>query len=271
MSIGDRLFQGHRSGFFWLVVAVLASVSSGHVRADSCFVASEQSGIAFPAVKVAGDWTCRLQLVIDHHISANTVGPLITAMAEPMYLYMLDRPPVAAALINRLDLADYKSEERGPGRWWGSDGEGTEGIVQLISQDRTTRVYYLEGTHHSSLLPNVSGKAVIFLRMRPVKDERGSDAMESTMVAYTMLDNRVLSGFVSLLRPLIDATVMRKLSKGLEVVNRLGLEMDRRPDRVLFEATDPPPLPEQDVAVLTQALRRRHNSSATPHSSRPAP
>ena len=54
MSIGDRLFQGHRSGFFWLVVAVLASVSSGHVRADSSFVASEQSGIAFPAVKIAG-------------------------------------------------------------------------------------------------------------------------------------------------------------------------------------------------------------------------
>ena len=55
-------------------------------------------------------------------------------------------------------------------------------------------------------------------------DERGSDAMESTMVAYTMLDNRVLSGFVSLLRPLVDATVMRKLSKGVEMVNRLGLE-----------------------------------------------
>ena len=140
--------------------------------------------------------------------------------------------------------------------------------MQLVYQDRTTRVYYLEGRHHSRLLPNVSGKAVIFLRMRPVMDERGSDAMESTMVAYTMLDNRVLSGFVSLLRPLVDATVMRKLSKGVEMVNRLGLEIGQPPDRVLFEATDPPSLPEQDVAFLTQALSRRHTSSA--HSKLPA-
>ena len=267
MSIGDRLLHGNRSRLFWLIVAFFGSVSSAYTRAESCFVASEQSGIAFPSEKITGDWTCRLQFVIDHHVSANTVGPLKVAMAETVYLYLLDRPPVAAALINRLDLADYKSEERGPGRWWGSDGEGTEGIVQLVYQDRTTRVYYLEGTHHSRLLPNVSGKAVIFLRMRPVKDERGSDAMESTMVAYTMLDNRVLSGFVSLLRPLVDATVMRKLSKGVETVNRLGLEMGQQPDRVLFEATDPPPLPQQDVAFLTQVLSRRH----APNSSRPAP
>ena len=91
------------------------------------------------------------------------------------------------------------------------------------------------------------------------------------MVAYTMLDNRVLSGLVSLLRPLVGATVMRKLSKGVEVVNRLGLEMSQRPDRVLFEAMDPPPLPEQDVAFFTKALGRRPNSAATPKPSRPAP
>jgi hypothetical protein len=118
MSIGDRLWHENRSRLFWLILALLGSISPDRGRAESCFVASEQSGIAFPAEKIAGDWSCRLQFVIDHHISASTVGPLKTAMAESLYLYLLDRPPVAAALINRLDLADYKSEERGPGRWW---------------------------------------------------------------------------------------------------------------------------------------------------------
>jgi hypothetical protein len=250
---------------------LLGSACLTEARADSCVLASEHAGIPFSVERIASDWTCRIQFVIDHQIAANTVGPLKTGMAEAMYLYLLDRPPVAAALINRLDLAGYKSEERGPGRWWSSDGEGTEGIVQLVYQHHTTRVYYLEGTHHSRLLPNVTGKAVIFLRMRPVKDQSGSDAMESTMVAYTMLDNRVLSGLVSLLRPLIASTVMRKLSKGLEVVNRLGLEMSQRPHRVLFEATDPPPLPEQDVTFLRQALSRPHAPAAAPKSSPPAP
>ena len=78
--------------------------------------------------------------------------------------------------------------------------------------------------------------------------------MRNTMVAYTMLDNRILSGLASLLRPLVGATVTRKLAKGVEVVNRLGLEMRQRPDRVLFEATDPPPLPDEDVAFLKKVL-----------------
>jgi hypothetical protein len=93
--------------------------------------------------------------------------------------------------------------------------------------------------------------------MRPVKDASDHEAMQSTMVAYTMLDNRFLSGLASLLRPLVGATVARKLAKGVEVVNRLGLEMRHRPERVLFEATDPPPLPEEDVAFLKHALNAR--------------
>jgi hypothetical protein len=192
--------------------------------------------------------------VIDHYTTANSVGPLNTAMDEAMYLHLLERPPVAAALINRLDLADYKAETRGLDRWWGSDGEGTEGLVQLVYHDRTTRVYYLEGSHRSRLLPNLRGKAVVFLRMNSIKDPSGLESMQSTMVAYTMLDNRFLSGLASLLRPLVGATIIKKLAKGVDVVNRLGLEMRKRPDRVLFEATDPPSLAEEEVAFLKQAL-----------------
>jgi hypothetical protein len=56
------------------------------------------------------------------------------------------------------------------------------------------------------------------------------------------------------LRPLIGSTVARKLAKGVDVVNRLGLEMRQRPDRVLFEAMDAPPLPDEEVVYLKQAL-----------------
>ena len=183
-------------------------------------------------------------------------------MDRVMYLHLLDRPPLAAALINRLDLADYKAETRGSGRWWGSDGEGSEGLVELVHAESTTRIYYLEGTHRSRFLPNVSGKAVVFLRMNAVTDSNGLPAMESTLVAYARLDNRFLSGLASVLRPLIGSTVNRKLAKGMDVVNRLGLEMRQRPARVLFEAADPPPLPDEDVAYLIEKLGTKAPAAA---------
>jgi hypothetical protein len=241
-----------------VVVIVLLAIAGGgsQARAEPCRLSPQHAGMVFPVEHLTDEWACRLKPIIDHYTTANRVGPLKTAMDRAMYVHLLDRPPLAAALINRLDLAVYKAEIRGPGRWWGHDGEGAEGIVHLVHHDLTTRVYYLEGTHRSRLLPNVSGKAVVFLRMNAVKETSGLEAMESTMVAYTMLDNRLLSGLASLLRPLISATVSRKLANGVDVVNRLGLEMRQHPDRVLFEATDPPPLSDEDVAFLKNALTK---------------
>ena len=237
-----------------LVALCLVALLSGRAWPESCVLDSQHAGVTFPVEKIDSHWACRLKPIIDSYTTANKIGPLRTATTESMYLYLLDRPPVAAALINRLDLAQYKSETRGPGRWWGNDGEGTEGIVQLVYQDRASRVYYLEGTHHSRLLPNMSGKAVVFLRMSPIKESNGVESIDSTLVAYTKMDNRILSGLASLLRPLIGGTVTRKLSKGVDVVNRLGLEMRQHPDRVLFEATDPPALQAEDVTFLKEAL-----------------
>jgi hypothetical protein len=227
--------------------------------------------MTFSVERVDPDWVCHLQSIIDDHTTANKVGPMRTALSQSMYQYLLDRPPLAAALINRLDLGLYKSEARGPGRFWGDDGEGTRGMVQLIHQDRTSRIYYLEGVHDSRLLPNVAGKAVLFLRMIPVRDESGMEAMDSTMVSYAKLDSRVLSGLASLFRPLVRAVVSRKLQKGVETVDRLGQLMRHHPDRVLFEAMDPPALPDEDVAFLKQALsgvqqpsRPRHRKQHSP-------
>lgn len=254
MSRGPRRLRHDGSIVLTLMIGLGAACLPSMVRAESCVLASQHAGVTFPVERIDSNWACRIKSIVENYTTASKIGPLRTATTQSMYFYLLDRPPIAVALINRLDLAPYKAETRGPGRWWGNDGEGTEGIVELVYHDHSSRVYYLEGTHHGRLLPNLSGKAVVFLRMNSIEDSNGVESMDSTMVSYTKLDNRVLSGVVSLLSPLIGGIITRKLAKGVDVVNRLGLEMRRHPDRVLFEATDPPPLPTEDVTFLKEAL-----------------
>ena len=230
----------------------------GPVPAESCELASQHAGVSFPVERIEDAWRCRVQPIVEEFTTANKIGPVRTPLAETLYVYLLDRPPTAAALVNRLDLGLYKAEVRGPNRYWGDDGEGTVGLVELIYRDRSYRVYYLEGIHDSPLLPHVTGKAVVFLQMAPVTDAvTGQEAVETTLVTYTRLDNRFVASLVSLLRPLVGRTVARKLTKGVDAVSKLGVEMHRHPERVLFEATDPPPLPPEDVAFLTQVLGKQ--------------
>jgi hypothetical protein len=219
-----------------------------------CLLPREHAGVAFPVQQVAARWACRLQPIVSNYTTANKIGPIRTNLPPSLYRYLLDRPPLAAALINRLDLGLYQAERRGPGRYWGHDGEGTSGIVELAYQDATSRIYYLEGAHDSRLLPHVTGKAAVFLKMTPVREADGSESMDTTLVAYTRLDSRLLSGLVSLLRPVIGGTVRGKLVKGVETVNRLAELMRHQPDRVLLEAADPPGFPDEDVAFLKRAL-----------------
>ena len=234
------------------LVGVLLLAES--MDASDCSIASHHGGLAFPVERVATDWVCRLQMIIDDHTTADKVGPIRVALSETIYRYLLDRPQFAAALLNRLDLGLYKAEVKGSGRFWGDDGEGTRGVVELVYEDRTSRIYYLDGTHDSRLLANIAGKAVVFLRMEPVRDMDGSAGMDSTLIAYTRLDNRMLSGLVSLIRPLVGGIVTHKLRKGVESVDQLGHLMRESPELVLFEAMDPPALASENVVWLKEVL-----------------
>jgi hypothetical protein len=254
-----------------VVMGLSMTLYSGLAQSETCALPSEHEGMTFPIEKVDPDWACRLYSIVDNYTTVGKVGPIRSGLPELLYHQLLDRPPLAAALINRLELGLYKSEARGPGRFWGHDGEGTGGIVQLVYQDRNSRIYYLEGSHDSRFLPHITGKAVVFLRMSPVKDTDGIEAMDSTMVSYARLDNRILSGVVTLLRPFIGGTIKRKLGKGVETVNRLSLLMRQHPDRVLFKVMDPPVFPDDEVAFVKQALESLSHSSDLIPSRTPSP
>lgn len=256
MSIESRLSWVFRGGALAGIIGMGLVLDAKPVWPASCAISSSHAGLVFPIEQVDQAWLCRLQSIIDDATTTNTVGPIRVALSESLYRYLLDRPPLAATLIRRLGFGVYSSEFKGPGRFWGDDGAGTKGFVELVYQDATSRIYILEGTHKSRILPDISGKAVVLLRMSVVRDRDNREAVDSTLVAYTKLDNRFLSGLVSLMRPLIGGTAGGKLKHGVETVNRLGMAVRKNPERVLSKAIEPPSVSDADVAFLREALGR---------------
>jgi hypothetical protein len=118
----------------------------------------------------------------------------------------------------------------------------------------------VEGSHDGRFLPRVSGKAVVLLRLHPVTDNRGVESIDSTMVTYLRLDNRFLSGMLSLLRPLIGNVVNRQLLKAFDAARRLGGAMrgTSRAGPVRSDGSTGT-LPDDEVAFLKAALAGLHN------------
>lgn len=234
------------------------------VEGATCRVSARQVGEFFPMERLDGDWLCRIEAVVTNYTTANKVGPIRTPMEAAVYDFFLDHPSVAAALINRLDLGLHKAEQLAADRFWVTDGEGTEGFVQRFYRDSSVRMYYIEGTHDGRFLPAVSGKAVVFLTSKPVGEGLSGSAMETTVVSYIQMNNRVLSGLLSLFRPLVGNVVTRQLHKAFETAARLGGLVRDAPGRVLFEAVDPPPLPGEAIEFLQARLAVPARMQATP-------
>ncbi|MDH4081093.1 MAG: hypothetical protein OEU68_14910 [Nitrospira sp.] len=258
MISAARFHPGPLARLLIASIGVVLFASSWYGQSEACTLPPDHAGLTFPVERVDPAWACRLRSIIQNNSIESQVGPILTALSGALYRYLLDDPPFAAALIRRLKLGLYQSEGRGPRRFWGDDGEGSKGIVEVVYEDPTSRIYFLEGTHESRLLPHLKGKAVVFLRIGIMQDENSHETTVSTLVAYTKLDNPFLSGLASILHPLVSRIAASRLKKGVETVDRLGVVMRLNPQRVLAEAQNPPSLPEHHVAFLKQVLIRQH-------------
>jgi len=212
----------------WLFGSTAATASSTH----DCTVAAEQGGVLFPVDKLDASSRCRIGAVITGYTTTGHVGPAQTPVTHQLYEYLLDRPPLIATLTERLGLGTYQFTTREQNQFWINDGDGTQGLLALVYQDATHRIYHIDGYHEGQAFPMVRAKAAVFMHITPIMTPDGYPAVQTSITAYTKLDDSLLAGLVRVLRPLIGDAVTRKLSRGFEVTNQLGGAIAQDRDRV---------------------------------------
>jgi hypothetical protein len=231
----------------WLPGSTLATAASSDA---TCAVAAEQGGILFPVDKLDPSIRCRIGAVVNGYTTSGRVGPVQTPVTPQLYEYLLDRPPLIAALTDRLSLGAYQFTEREPNQYWVNDGDGTQGLMTLVFRDSAHRIYHIDGFHEGQVFPLVRAKAAVFMHIEPVTAADGYPAVQTSLMAYTRLDGSLLAGLVRILRPLIGEAVTRKLSHGFEVTNRLGAAIAQNRDRVIQYASLVPWLSTTELQTL---------------------
>jgi hypothetical protein len=245
----------------WLLEPTAAAASSTQ---QNCTVAAEQGGILFPVDKLDASARCLIGSITNEYTTTGRIGPVQTPVTPQLYEYLLDRPPLIASLTERLGLGAYQFTTRDPNQYWVNDGEGTQGLLSLVYQDPTHRIYHIDGYHEGQIFPMVRAKAAVFMNLTPIITPDGLPAVQTSLVAYTKLDATLLAGLVRLLRPLIGEAVTRKLSRGFEVTNQLGAVIAQDRDRVIQQASLVPWLSMAELQTLVGWLYTVPQRAAAP-------
>jgi hypothetical protein len=248
----NRARARRRTGACLLAFFVLLGAGSGTaVPPDPpCTVPAEQGGTLFPVDKLDAQTRCRIGAVVTNYTTSGLIGPVLSPVTPELYAYLLDRPPLIASLTERLGLGAYEFHARGLNQYWVNDGEGTQGLLTLVFQDPTHRIYHIDGFHEGRIFPMVRAKAAVFMHITPVTTPEGYSVVQTSLMAYTKLDDSILAGLVRVLRPLIGEAVTRKLSHGFDVTNQLGAAIAQDRDRVVQQASLVPWLSTAELQTL---------------------
>ncbi len=242
----------------WWAATVAVLLVAGPVaplRAEPCRVTLEQDRFTFPVEHLEPAALCLIEPIVNRPTTSGSIGPITAPIPQALYAYLLDHPVITAALVERLGLGTYQFTVKGQGQFWGNDGDGTQGLLTLLYQDQTARLYHIDGYHEGHLFPMVRAKAVVFLRVAPMMTTEGHPAVETSLVAYTRLNDPVLSALLSLLTPLVGETVVRKLTKAFDATTQLGMVMAKEPARLIQEVNSLPMIQPDDQRVLTSLLQ----------------
>jgi hypothetical protein len=238
----------------WMLAGALCAAGAWAVAAEPappiCAVPPVQGGEPFPVDQLDHQTHCRLTAVINGYTTAGLVGPAQTPVPHTLYEYLLDRPPLIASLLERMGIVGYQFSDRNKNQYWVNDGEGTQGLLTLIYKDAAHRIYHIDGYHEGQTFPMVRAKAVVFMHLAPATSADNLPAVTTKFMAYTHLDDGLLAGLVRILRPLVGDAVTRKLTRGFDVTNRLGLFIAQDRDHVAREASMIPWLNSNDLQAL---------------------
>ena len=197
------------------------------------------------------------------------LGPEETPLPLELSNFLLDHPDLSAFIVNRRRIAPYRIEMLGPRRSFADDGEGTRGVVNLISETDRHRLYYGEGIHRSSLFPDIRAAAVISMDLSEATGRGAGARTITTFHVWVRMKNRFVSGVVKTLRPFLQGAVVRKFSKAFTVADSVGRLMARDPDGVVEDVRAFPGLFAEDRAALLGMIARLKRSPAPSTSIRP--
>jgi len=247
------------------VSASSASNRSRHLpRALACAVLLSAGTLLWPALGAGGDAApalpsgvpveerARIEAVLAHATISTRVEIEPYPLRLDVFDYLLNHPDFATQVTRALKLARY--------RIWSSadglnldDGWGVKGVITPFYGDKGLRVVYARGRYEQSVLPDISGQAIIFVRYGESRTPAGRPALVTSMEVFAWLDSGMVA---SLAGPLAKSKATSEARHALRVFSRLSTHLELRADEILAELGRRPDVSRPELDEFRRLLGR---------------
>jgi hypothetical protein len=205
-----------RVGLVLLAVAALAGVPRGGgaepdeppLDSRPPLVTLDALPLGVPTDRLDDDARARVEAILGTTLFSHRVAGLRARSREPVFLFLLDHPDFAAAVVRALRLGQYQVERRGNG-FWGDDSRGARGMIRVLYADEGRRLYHLDGLYEGRGLPAIHGRMLVLIEFRHEADPAGGTNLEASVTGHVKLDTPLVGAIAQLATTIARSTVER--------------------------------------------------------------
>ncbi len=207
----------------------------------------------------------RLRDVMDGAAFQRTVRGLNFRSHEPVFLYLVDHPDLAAAAARALGVAKYRIERRSDGTYWGDDARGAKGIIEVVYADSHKRVVHAQGTYDTKWLPTIHARIVLILEFEHRNGADGQSRVTNDLKGYLRMDNAFLDALARLVGPIVGSTVDRKVARTFAIAGKVSERAYDDPAGFLQALRNAPDVDRRHLAALAARLGQADGGRGEAH------
>ena len=144
-----------------------------------------------------------------------------------VYTFLLDHPDLNADLARALGVAPYEMVKVAPGKYFGNDGAGNVGTVEVFGGMEPVRVFLEKGVSPGWSFGDIAGRVVALLTFSP-EEQR----VRGTVTVWARIDQGAVDVLLRVFRPMLGGFLDRKLREQFNVAAAVAESAAQHPDRV---------------------------------------
>jgi hypothetical protein len=173
-----------------------------------------------------------------------------------LFEFLLDRPAFASELTQALKFARLRIWPA-PEGYFLDEGWGTTGVFRTVYATDGTRIFYARGQHKVSLLPPITGEAVVVIDYHFAPGSGGRELIKTAVAGFVKLDNRFLAGALRMGSTLVQKKADREASGLTRLFTRVSRAIEEDPAAVYAKLRGRPGVPPGELEEFRVRLGLR--------------